>query len=81
MSDKKQQWTEQWARIRERGMWRYIIVHGLLGFGLPFTIGIELLNAFSGDQPFTVVVFALRAIIGGLVFGFIMWRWNERRYG
>lgn len=80
MSKNAEKWVEHWSQVRERGVSRFILWRGLVGFGLPFAALISILNFALDDQPFETQGFLIRFIIGGSVFGALTWRWHERKY-
>lgn len=57
--------------------WRFILVHGVIGWGLLCACLMSLWDYVSGEtiSPTTFVVFPL----GGIGFGWFMWRGAERR--
>jgi hypothetical protein len=80
MSRNAEHWFERWSRTREQGVWRFVVVRGLLAFGLPFAALTSLLDFYLDDRTFHVGLFAMRAVVGGLTFGALGWRLNERRF-
>jgi hypothetical protein len=76
---------QQIARIEKliaQGRTRFILVYGVLLFGLSFFVLRTLLYVAAGG--FSLKVIAIRAIacaIGGAIFGFVMWllvSWQHR---
>ena len=71
---------ERWSVLRAKGKLRYVLLHGLLAYGLPMFL---VMTFFVRPEPRTPVLIAISAALwaaGGLVFGLIMWHINERRY-
>ena len=73
----------RWAAIRKRGRRRYILLTGVLAYGLPtallWSVLMKLTGAagpFGGLLAIALVIFPL----GGIAFGRRMWSINERRY-
>ena len=81
MSDRE---ASTWDAVRARGRRRYILMSGVLGWGLPMAFGVvlgeELLldrpGPFLGRLAISLVMF----LLGGFWFGRKMWADNERRY-
>lgn len=84
LSHKQQVW---WSRVRRLGMLRFILLYGVLGWGgLSAAIWIVwmwlsptkeyLVGAFFSDPLFFVVT----VLLGGLMFGFLLWHVNEISY-
>jgi hypothetical protein len=73
-------WIQRWEKQRAGGRGRFILLTGLLGYGLPmfivmtFFVNRRVLNARS------ILVGAVLWPVGGLVFGALMWWASERRY-
>ncbi len=72
--------VQRWERIRAQGMGRYVLVHGVLSYGLPlfalmtFVVHRERLN------PAFIALSALIWLLGGAVFGVVMWHVRGRMY-
>ena len=67
--------AERLRRLRERGRWRYILWHGVVGYGLTVAILFTVVDvwlegeALADVLPKAIIVFAL----GGYFFGECMW--------
>lgn len=81
--------ASQWQAKRERGIWRFLLIDGILITGGPFAVILQIVGyfLFPGDaQTFgqyyadsmTWVRFILHGTLFGLIMGFINWRRNER---
>ena len=72
----------RWARIRRKGPLRYILLRGVLGWGLATALVYSLVMwAVTGANlrillPLAMVIFP----IGGVLWGAAMWWFLERRY-
>ena len=76
----------RWERIRQRGLWRFAFVQGVLLYGgllwLAFAVMAWSRYALQDWTRF-VVIAAVGAVIGGFVFGILMYfftMWTYRRY-
>lgn len=68
-----------WCKVREQGVYKYILIYGAFSFGLPmFLVMCFLLNKPSSGVDALVQI--LIWLIAGLAFGLIMWVVNERRF-
>jgi hypothetical protein len=76
-----------WERYRRHGRFRFILIYGVLLWGSLSALiwmGLTWLRAGYGylavvlsSQPL-VLPFAF--VLGGLIFGFLVWEFNEIRY-
>ena len=78
---------DTWYREAAKGKARYILLRGLLGWGLPmFIIMTFVFPAMNGsaDDPYNVSRL-LRGLVvwgvGGVVFGWWLWFFAVRKYG
>ena len=74
---------QRWEETRKRGKWNFILVNGVLAWGVPmFAIMTFFVNK-RPDKPLTLGMLAVSAVIwacGGFCFGLAMWAFSERRY-
>jgi hypothetical protein len=71
---------QQWERIRARGLRRYVLVHGMLAYGLPLFLLMTFVVHREHLAPRVVLVSAVAWAIGGAVFGWVMWHARDRLY-
>lgn len=72
--------VERWARVRARGMPQFLLVTGLLGYGLPmFAIMTFVVDRRAKSLP-EVAIAAAIWLVAGLLFGLVLWSFMERRY-
>ncbi len=66
---------QQLQSIMQKGKWHYIIVHGMLCWGLGTAVLFSLLMFFFNEQPFwnTLLKSLIMFPLGGIVWGSIMW--------
>ena len=74
----------RWAAIRQRGRRRYIVVSGVLGWGVPTAIltttFMQLVGGVPGPFLGRLALGLVTFPLGGIWFGAWMWSVNERRY-
>jgi hypothetical protein len=73
----------KWERARQSGSRRYILLHGVLGWGVPTAVLWSALMAalahgggFLHNLAVAIVLFPL----GGIAFGAWIWSIKERKY-
>ncbi len=88
MSPTRDEKRQRWQAIAAKGKTRWIVVRGILGFGLTLT-ALTFLQAWIVDHS----IFGFRQIysdllpraafclIGGYLFGLVTWKWFSHRYG
>ena len=83
MKNLTQAQADNWERIRRRGRRRFILVRGVLGWGVLTAVLWSALMAFLGmgvgflgNLAVAIVLFP----IGGLAFGAWAWSIGERKY-
>ncbi|MEM6842396.1 MAG: hypothetical protein AAF632_09220 [Bacteroidota bacterium] len=85
LSDKA---ARHWERARIKGMWRYILVHGVLLWGLSVGVGSLLFLAFAkrngevvaSDSLSGTVIHIAGFCLAGLLFSYLQWRAKEKIY-
>lgn len=79
----KQKHFEKWSKTREKGIKKFILVNGLLGWGLPmFLVMTFIINKpYNGEWSPSLILFsAVIWTLGGLAFGYFTWGSAERAY-
>lgn len=74
---------QRWQKTRAKGKGQFILVRGLLAWGLPmFLIMTFMVNKpVSGNMsPGVIALNALLWAIAGLAFGYFTWAFSERAY-
>jgi len=84
MADIHQLRLARWQRIQERGIWRFALVRGVVIYGLT----LWLIFAVLGWSRYTyhdwlrfVGTALLGAVIGGFIFGVLMYSFTMWTYG
>ncbi|NLS94468.1 MAG: hypothetical protein GXX96_20110 [Planctomycetaceae bacterium] len=74
---------KRWEATRKRGRGRYVVTTGVLAWGVPmFAVMTFFVNRRPG-VPLSPAWIAFSAVLwafGGALFGFVMWRFWEKRY-
>jgi hypothetical protein len=73
-----------WGKQRGVGLWRWTLINGVMAFGSSCALlAILLLGvvAFRQDPILKAIIFLTVGFpVGGVVFGVILFKWNEARY-
>lgn len=80
MAHTNDQWVSEWARIRERGMWRFVVLRGNLAFGLMLAAGSYVVNTFILHKPWDPLALLVAVVIGGSFFDILLWCWGEEKH-
>ena len=82
-SDKVKKQQEQRKRMIAKGPWYFIIIFGVIGWGIPTALLFSLIMPYFNDS-LTFVGVLKEAIIffplGGIFYGFGMWWWVNRSF-
>lgn len=79
---RKEEQRAQWAITRQKGKARFILLRGVLGWGLTTAILYSLVLWLVLDTdikmllPISLVIFPM----GGLLWGWSMWHFHERLF-
>jgi hypothetical protein len=71
-----------WSEQRQKGIWKFILLNGVLSWGLPMMIAMAFISK-PFEQGFTVKAAAIHCtvwIFAGVLFGLCLWFVNEWRY-
>lgn len=75
--------VQRWSQIREKGKWHYIILRGVLLFGITVSAVSLIFLRFIFNEPITwsrlTIIPILMAINGYISWN--EWRKNEKRFG
>ena len=73
---------DHWEQLRQKGKTKYILIHGLLLWGVPMSILATLYLHFRGGIPWTPMIYYSIPIflILGLFVGWILYKYLENRY-
>lgn len=78
----KEEYKAQWEKIRSIGKWRYILLLGSW-MGMFVTILSPIIEYLIFESSFDLISLLIRLplnLIGGIVFGYLMWKFSENRY-
>ncbi len=73
---------EQWQKTREKGLARFILVTGILSYGMPLFVVLNFMDPPKMPLSITdfIVTLLICAVAGGSAFGYILWVVQEKRY-
>ena len=74
---------EKWAKTREKGKQRFVLVNGVLGWGVTTAIlWCVLMELIEPSQNIWVrpIIALIIFPIAGIVFGHLMWDKSEKAY-
>jgi phosphate/sulfate permease len=69
-------------KIIAKGQWHYIIVHGVLGWGVSTAVLFSLFQSVTSEQSFTDAIGLSMILfpIGGVGWGLFMWFYINKQY-
>jgi hypothetical protein len=70
----------RWEKVRARGKGRYILASGVLSYGLPMFVFMTFFVHRNDLGPGFIGFSAIMWLLGGALFGTIMWHVLERQY-
>jgi membrane associated rhomboid family serine protease len=70
---------ENWESTRKKGFLNFLLVRGLLLFGLSFTVFQFLIKLLLGNEINILATF-ISGLMGGLIYGISMWYFAEKRF-
>ena len=71
---------EKWKQTRQKGMLRYVLVNGVLAYGLIMFIVMTFVVHRDKLSVNFVWISAAAWSIGGALFGVLMWMYGERKF-
>ena len=76
----KPEQVEKWRVTRQKGMWRYVLLTGVLAYGLSCFLVVTFIVERNDLSTKSVGFSAVAWTIGGAIFGLIMWFIQERQF-
>ena len=77
----KPEHVEKWRAIRAKGLWRYMLVSGVLAWGVPmFLVMTFVVNRQRAENVGLIALQLVIWLVGGAMFGTTMWYVMERQY-
>jgi Na+-driven multidrug efflux pump len=75
--------AEKWERVRAAGRARFVLVYGVVGWGVTVAVLYSLVSYFLLDQSFwrALIISLVLFPIGGYWLGKQWWDVNEKKYG
>lgn len=81
MSDKQQLRLVRWERIKQGGIWHFVFLRGVLGWGLTMgIIGIIFEHVSRKEEAFPWYFILGLFLVGGFVWGLATWFVSMRIY-
>jgi hypothetical protein len=74
---------QRWEKVRRGGKWRFVLINGVVSWGVPMFVVMTFVVNRSPDRPLTPGLVGISAALwafGGFSFGLVMWTISERRY-
>ncbi len=74
---------QKWETTRQKGKGRFILLHGVLGYGVPMFFVMTFVVNRQPERALTlssIIISAVVWLLGGAAFGVAMWALNEGRY-
>jgi hypothetical protein len=74
-------WSQlaEWPKVRDRGFWRYVLVKGVLPWGLLAVLVTFGTQVYLG-KPMLGALLAASWTFGGFVYGLLCWTLAETEY-
>ena len=81
MTPRDETFVKRWALARARGMWHYVLVSGVIAWGVPmFFVMTYVVSKPPNLTPGLLTGLAALWATGGLAFGVSVWLISEKRY-
>jgi len=73
---------DSWERLRKKGKLKFTLIHGMLLWGGGMALVMNLYFVLRAGYPWIPTIYYVTPVflLGGLIFGFILWTTLERRY-
>ena len=74
---------QRWEETRKKGKLNYVLINGLLAWGLPMFVVMTFFVMRKRGEPLRADLVAISAVLwtlGGLVFGLTIWTVSEKKY-
>ncbi len=74
---------ERWKKTRQKGFWHYVLIRGLLGWGVTSAAGLLLAMFFFFDTPitnFSALMTLFVYLLISFLRGCIKWVMMEKQY-
>ena len=79
----KEKQFDKWQKMRMKGKRRFILINGLLSWGVPMFVVMTFVVNMPENAEMTFGLIAINALIwtlGGLAFGYLTWTLSEKNY-
>jgi hypothetical protein len=74
---------QKWEATRRKGKAKFILVSGILSWGLPMFVVMTFVVNRQPDKPDSPTLILTSAVIwalGGALFGWVIWNMSEKKY-
>jgi hypothetical protein len=74
---------QRWEETRKKGKWPFVLLNGMLAWGLPMFAVMTFVVNRKADRPLSPGLIAISAVVwalGGCCFGLAVWTMSERKY-
>jgi len=74
---------QRWEKVRKAGKGRFIIIHGVIGWGCLTAILVSILSALTSGFTWSIGPVIKNFVtypIGGVFFGWWLWNYFEEEY-
>lgn len=77
-----QEQLDKWVATRDKGPVRFILIYGVLGWGLTTALLFSVISSFIGPRTFSEILGLAMIIfpLGGVAWGWMMWWLSERNW-
>ncbi|PZD97301.1 hypothetical protein DNH61_02805 [Paenibacillus sambharensis] len=84
----KEQQIKKWEKTRAKGLRKFVLFDGVLGWGIPtaflYTLIVTFMDrkalVFDGEILERLLIALVLFPIGGILYGIWVWKWTERNY-
>ncbi len=73
----------RWIEIKNKGRKRFILIYGILGFGLTTAVLSEVFHILFFHYAFEIPDFIIKLLLWpiiGWIWGSLMWRWSMKQW-
>ncbi len=75
-----ERFVEQWGKLRAMGRTRYVLISGVLSWGVPMFLVMTFIVNRRDRGADILAISAVLWLFGGALYGWLMWVLNERKF-